>query len=208
VVLSTCIHTDELCMTRKTRNYTYPFHPQTVAKISSTILANKEIQIHVHIYVVECCFWVINTFCLVLQFVTVILSHHIATCNFTRVLFLPNFGVSCSMCITTTSLKLASSPYTVCLVIFHISAKRTPPWQEPSHKEKIRRMHPKSRLLQKKGRTIGAVVVRFLLLLLLLPLLHMLLILPLMLLSCPLAPQELLPHLAFLPILLLMPSLL
>jgi hypothetical protein len=98
---------------------------------------NIIIQIRIHFYITEFCFWVINAFCLVLQFVTVILSHLIATCNcnFTKVLFPPNFGVSCSKRITTTSLKLASSPYTVCIVIIHISAKITPPWQEPNCKE-------------------------------------------------------------------------
>jgi hypothetical protein len=44
MVLSTCIHTDELSMTRKnTKNDTYPLHQQTVNKILSMILADKEI---------------------------------------------------------------------------------------------------------------------------------------------------------------------
>jgi hypothetical protein len=74
---------------------------------------------------------------------------------------------------------------------------------------KKRRVHPRPRPLQNKGRIIGAVVVRFLpLLLLLLPLLHLSLLLPLMLLSRLLAPQELTLHLAFPPHLLLLPLLL
>ncbi len=71
-------------------------------------------------------FWVINTFFPVLQFVTVILSHCIGTCTFTKVLFLPNFCASCSKCVTKTSSKLASSHYTACIVIIHIAAKMTP----------------------------------------------------------------------------------
>jgi hypothetical protein len=44
----------------------------------------------IYIFIAEFCFGVINTFCPVLQFVTVTLSHRIITCTFTNVLFLPN----------------------------------------------------------------------------------------------------------------------
>jgi hypothetical protein len=96
-------------------------------------------------------FWSLILLRPVQHFVTVLFSHCIVICNFTKALLPQNFVVSCFKCITTTSAKLASSHYTVCIVIIHISVKIFPLWQDSSSLGKKGKDASKAKAPAKQG---------------------------------------------------------
>ncbi len=98
------------------------------------------VQINIKNYIAEFCVSVINTSCPVPLFVTVILSHDIVYLAISPKFFfrrtlvsaVPSTSVPHTR-LATTGRKLASTPYTVCIVTIHISFLiLSPSWQDSS----------------------------------------------------------------------------
>jgi hypothetical protein len=97
------------------------------------------VRVKIKFYIAEFCVSVINTSCPVLPIVTVILSHWIIPLQFhqsssSTKLLCQLFQVHHHHIhgIITTETKLASTPYTVCIVIICISFLISPPCQDSS----------------------------------------------------------------------------